>query len=55
MIVVSESMSILVTVWYRPLKFVTHLQYVNTSFCENVTLIHCSVHVAYSLKSVIVL
>ena len=35
-------------VWYRALKFVTHLEYEYAQvaldlFCENITLIHCSV------------
>ena len=38
-------------VWYRALKFVTHLEYEYVQvavylFCENVTLVHCSVVVS---------
>ena len=41
-------MSIYVMVWYRALKFITRLEYEYAQvpvdlFCENVTLIHCSV------------
>ena len=47
-IAVSKIMSIWAMVWYRALKFVTHFEYeyaqvIVDLFCENLTLVHCSV------------
>ena len=47
-IAVSKSTSIYATAWYRVLKFVMLSEYKNTQvtvnlFCENATLVHCSV------------